>query len=389
MFVCKICGQALGAKGISSHLRRKHNGLDSKTYYDLYLKQDGEGFCKICGKPTKYDTILTGYRQYCSTKCLNLDPIIRAKIEETSLKRYGVKCNLNLEETKEKAKSNSHTEEAETKRADTNIQKYGAKNVFGSTQIQEKIKQVNLQRYGVEYTGQSSIIKQHISETHQKRYGGHFMKNRKCLKQVKKKRISAIKQFEIDNDCTSKLTIEKQYGAGWYIEGILKDRYLRYRGMLFIKNEDIPVIKQYVEELHTYTSRTEKELVSFIGSFYSGEIIENTRKLIHPYEVDIFIPALNLGIEYNGTFWHSLEHGFQKNYHLQKSLRCREKGIRLIHIYEFEDFEQQKQLLKDLIDGKDNYPPQDFNKNNLLDFIPRPCIIYKKDYTVYGAGKLY
>ena len=42
----------------------------------------------------------------------------------------------------------------------------------------------------------------------------------------------------------------------------------------------------------------------------------------------------------------------------------------------------------DLIEGKDNYPPQDFNKNNLIKDIPKPSIIYKKDYTIYGAGKL-
>ena len=69
---------------------------------------------------------------------------------------------------------------------------------------------------------------------------------------------------------------------------------------------------------------------------------------------------------------------------------CKEKNIRLIHIYEFEDFEKQKQLLKDLILGQDNYPKNDFNKNNLIDNIPVPEIIYKENnLTIYGAGKLY
>ena len=71
-----------------------------------------------------------------------------------------------------------------------------------------------------------------------------------------------------------------------------------------------------------------------------------------------------------------------------KSLLCREKHIRLIHIYEFEDIEEQKQLLKDLLLGVDNYPKNDFNKNNLLDTIPEPTLIYKDRYTIYGAGPL-
>ena len=65
--------------------------------------------------------------------------------------------------------------------------------------------------------------------------------------------------------------------------------------------------------------------------------------------IDIYLPDLKLGIEFNGTYWHCIENGTPKDLHLKKSLLCRAKGIRLIHIYEFEDFEKQKKLLKDLI----------------------------------------
>ena len=80
--------------------------------------------------------------------------------------------------------------------------------------------------------------------------------------------------------------------------------------------------------------------------------------------------------------------GKPKDRILRKSIACRNKGIRLIHIYEFEDFEKQKQLLKDLILGIDNYPKNDFNKNNFIN-IPKPEIVFKNaKYTIYGAGKL-
>ena len=99
---------------------------------------------------------------------------------------------------------------------------------------------------------------------------------------------------------------------------------------------------------------------------------------------------MQIAIEVNGNYWHSIESKTPKEYHLMKSLLCREKGIRLIHIYEFEDIEQQIQLLQDLILGQDNYPKNDFNKNNLIDNIPVPEIIYKENnLTIYGAGKLY
>jgi len=83
-------------------------------------------------------------------------------------------------------------------------------------------------------------------------------------------------------------------------------------------------------------------------------------------------------------------HNPQINYHLNKSLMCKNQNVRLIHIYEFEDFNIQKQLLKDLILGQDNYPKDDFNKNNFNNKIPKPKIIYKDGKnTIYGAGKLY
>lgn len=67
---------------------------------------------------------------------------------------------------------------------------------------------------------------------------------------------------------------------------------------------------------------------------------------------------------------------------------CRERGIRLIHIYEFEDFEEQKKLLISYLSGIDMYP-EDFNKNNFLTKIPNPEIIYLDDrMKVFGSGKL-
>ena len=97
-----------------------------------------------------------------------------------------------------------------------------------------------------------------------------------------------------------------------------------------------------------------------------------------------------MAVEYNSNWYHSIEYGTNKEYHLNKSILCRKQNIRLIHIYEFENIDEQKMLLKDLILGKDNYIKDDFNKNNFTK-IPNPELIYISDrnYHIYGAGKLY
>lgn len=57
------------------------------------------------------------------------------------------------------------------KREKTNLEKYGATNVFKSTEIQERIKQSNRDRYGVDWSFQSKEVKSKIRETLIERYG--------------------------------------------------------------------------------------------------------------------------------------------------------------------------------------------------------------------------
>ena len=59
------------------------------------------------------------------------------------------------------------------------------------------------------------------------------------------------------------------------------------------------------------------------------------------FEVDIYIPSRKVGIEYNGIRWHSELFGKDRFYHLNKSERCREMGIRLIQIFE-DDYNRHK-----------------------------------------------
>lgn len=53
------------------------------------------------------------------------------------------------------------------------------------------------------------------------------------------------------------------------------------------------------------------------------------------FEIDIYIPSLNIGIEYNGLIWHSER--FKENaqiYHLNKTEVCAKVGVHLIHVFE-------------------------------------------------------
>ena len=63
--------------------------------------------------------------------------------------------------------------------------------------------------------------------------------------------------------------------------------------------------------------------------------ILHNRQILGGQELDIYIPSKKLAIEFNGDYWHST--AFKDiDYHQIKSINCIKKGIRLIHIFEHE-----------------------------------------------------
>lgn len=51
------------------------------------------------------------------------------------------------------------------------------------------------------------------------------------------------------------------------------------------------------------------------------------------WEVDIYIPEKRVGIEVNGVYWHSELQGKDRRYHLDKTQKAQEAGIKLIHVF--------------------------------------------------------
>lgn len=87
-------------------------------------------------------------------------------------------------------------------------------------------------------------------------------------------------------------------------------------------------------------STSETEPLKFIENILiknNIQYIKNDRTLIKPYEIDLYIPSLKLGFEVNGNYWHSeLSNGKNKKYHITKTKKAFEKGIKLIQIFEDE-----------------------------------------------------
>lgn len=118
--------------------------------------------------------------------------------------------------------------------------------------------------------------------------------------------------------------------------------------------------KEIAEENKAKVSISEKSLVKYIKSIYSGKILLNNYNIISPKELDIYIPDLNIAIEFNGLYWHSdkfivANHNMTSyDYHYHKWNLCRDKGIQLLFVWE-DDWEDDKKVIKkSLLDVLDN-----------------------------------
>lgn len=336
---CAICGVEL--KFLNAHVKNMHQ-LSAKDYYDLYLKKPNEGKCLHCGKVVPFIKLSKGYMQYCNLICKSNSEIVRQKTKNTCLAKYGVENPYQTDYAKSQIKKSRK-------------------------QSEETLRVNNLLKYGVENTWQRPDV----------------------IIRMKQKRFKRAKQFEETHNVVSMKTLVNLYGEGWKQSKILKIPRIYDNHAAFIERKYIPsIIEYYNSHNKGCASIYESELVKTIDSIYYGKILKRTRKIISPQELDIYLPDMRLAIEFNGNYWHQCKSNKDKSYHLDKSIACREKGIRLIHIYQFEDFEVQKRLLADLILGIDNYPINDFNKNNFGPIPEGPEIICTSPYIIYGAGKL-
>ena len=72
-----------------------------------------------------------------------------------------------------------------------------------------------------------------------------------------------------------------------------------------------------------------------IRTLFPNINFKSDRTILNGLEIDLLAEDYNLGIEFNGTYWHSSIFK-SKNYHLNKSILAEKQGIHLIHIYEYE-----------------------------------------------------
>jgi len=281
--------------------------------------------CKICGNPVRYFNSSTKtFSEHCSIQCSRKDNTSKTKRAETKLKkygdavynnrslaketclyRYGVDNAVHLEETKQKISSTlkSKSEELKSARHKTFDEKYGC-HPQKTQSVKQKKRQRTLSKYGVEHSTQLASVIEKIQNSKDKNYQAQYQY---VIDHIKNKEKPALRT-----------ALAKETNVSLAVITNITDRY------------QLPF-----KEVKIGTSVGELEIKQFLED--NGiETIHRDRCVLNGVELDLYMPHHNLAIEFNGVYWHTEQHGKNKNYHLNKTVLCEEKGIQLLHIWDTE-----------------------------------------------------
>jgi hypothetical protein len=155
--------------------------------------------CNECGKILKRNiqTFELGFGiPFCNTKCANKNTLIKEKIKQTCLERYGVENAMYSEEIKERLKSTclerygteyyTNSDDFKIKSEQTCLERYNCKRYSSTDEYKEKIKQTCLERYGVEHYSKTEEYKLKLEEA--------FSKNKSIWEDRNKKSISTLQE---------------------------------------------------------------------------------------------------------------------------------------------------------------------------------------------------
>jgi len=350
--------------------------------------------CK-CGNHLKFIGFKNGYRKTCGEK----ECFVNSR-KESCIDKWGVDNPKKSKEIIEKERESI-------------LDRWGGKHFMMDDSVRNKFKETMIDKWGVEWSQQNNEIKSKSNKTwfdNPDREEIIFNRKEKIKNKTgeekliiqEKKELSIIKTFSsLDNFYKYRLSrIGEASLLKWgkphhfQSEEIIKKRVEKYKdnitnrildslpaNLTYIKrepnknitdmyiflncnkcNSDFEITRQLFSHrksgnveiclgcnpIHSGKSGSENEVYSFISSIYSGEVIQGFR--LDNKEIDIYLPHLKIGFEFNGVYWHSNLYK-ENNFHLNKTKFFQILDISLIHIWE-DDWAHKRDIIKSIISNK-------------------------------------
>jgi len=278
------------------------------------------------------------------------------KRKSTNISRYGFEHPLQVTEIQEKMRhtmlerySVEHPLQSKifiSKSKQTCLANYGVEHPQQSEEIQEKTKQTSLERFGTEYASQSEEFQENVKQTNLKKFGVE----RPAQNQIAVDSLNKLKDMNwLKNEHHIEEKTLAQIGQELNVNESTVGRYLK---------------KYNITNKYFRQSTGEKELGEFIRSL-GYEILPNKKDILPDrLELDIFIPQLQIALEYNGIYWHKNKN---INYHINKTILCKERNICLIHIWEDQWKNAQNKIKENITKFLNNQPQQPLTEEIEID----------------------
>ena len=277
--------------------------LGERAYRLLYPAPS----CRTCqSKSAIFYNWQRGYSQYCGKKCMagdaDLNQRTTAARTSTMLERYGVATSLQSRELKKKIES-------------TNIEKYGHALPIMNSDVHARQQSTLLARYGVCVPSKNKDIAIKSGDAKRKStWDNRILSLRDSVEYIDER------SFNNREDRSWKcVKCSNIFTHNW--DATQRNPICR---------NCTPMIKG--------SSIFEQEIYDFICANY-GMTVERNKRFYYGsryFELDIFIPELNFGVEFNGLYWHSELSGKDRNYHKVKKEFFNELNIRSAFIFEHE-----------------------------------------------------
>lgn len=199
-------------------------------------------------------------------------------------------------------------------------------------------------------------IRKRIINTYIEKYGvDHPLKNQNIVKKVVRNRLQKKFQKFVDKikDYVIPLFDSKEY-VGTQINKVYKWKCVRCGNQFesYIKTSTfdkksgrIPRCLKCFPFVGGY-SYSQQNMSNFIKSFYDGQIFCRSKKIIAPYELDVYVPQKKVAFEFDGLYWH--QDILEKTPMIKKTELCLEKGIQLVHIFQ-DQWLYKQEMVKDRI----------------------------------------
>jgi len=343
IITCKYCGTTENLvvtitkkRTISFHACKEHWEQYQKDKYEVRKKSNKEKFG--VEQPLQNNDIKSKFKQTINSKSSEEKNSINKKREQTNLDKFGVTNPNKLKEFSDKRKSTllekygvSHPMESaefRERQKKTLLKNFGVDNPLKSKEIRDRVKKTNLEKRGVEYPSQSLEVQNKVRKAKRIVYWDIFV----IL--LKQKNTLPLFTKEEYIDATGELTYKcLKCNSVFKSEGTAPQR--------------ITCSCYHRKSLYEY------EIEDWLRSLNIENIKPNERlfeKGEGNFEIDVYLPNYNLGIDFNGLYWHS--NVYQRStYHREKYIFFKKKNISFIQIFE-SDWLSNKDVVKSIILNK-------------------------------------